>query len=136
MSDDDPGAQRGHRDTRTAQQLFYPAPAAQVRRQVIGIVSKSPEIDDALQSSRSGGLRERPCRISVLALEVGGVQRVHQVVRRLTSRESLLQCLWIVDVAIDGCTAALIGLWASRHGLYLMASFNQSRAQPPPDEAR
>jgi hypothetical protein len=63
MSDDDAGTQRGHRHSRTAQQLFHLAAAAQVRGQVIVILSKTPEIDDALQPSRGGGLRERGPRI-------------------------------------------------------------------------
>lgn len=95
-----------------------------------------PEIDDALQPSRGGGLRERPCCICVLALEVRRVQRVHQVVRGLTTGQSLLQRRWIVYVAIYGCTCALIGLRVSCHRLHAMASFDQSWAQPPPDEAR
>ncbi len=80
MADDDPGPQHRHRHPALAQQPLDLAAAAQVRREVVGVVPEAAEVDDAAHPGVGGRPAEAAGGLGVLVLEVGGVQAVHEVV--------------------------------------------------------
>ena len=84
MPDHDGGAQHGDRDPAVGQEMLDLPPRSQVRRQVPVVDAQAAQVDDALETGVGGGVPERAGRIGVAVLEVGGLQRVHEVVGRVT----------------------------------------------------
>ena len=70
MPDDDAGAQHGDRHAGLAEQPLDLAPAAQVRRQVVGVAAQPAEVDDLLHPGVGRGLAEGAGRLGVEPLEV------------------------------------------------------------------
>ena len=107
VPDHDPGAQRGDRHPAPAEQPLHLAPAAQVRGQVVAVVTEPAEVDDPLEPGVGRGGGERAGGRGVPLLEVLIAERVHQVVGGRAAAQRLGHRVRIVHVALHRLAGAV-----------------------------
>jgi hypothetical protein len=90
-----------------------------------GLIAQAAEIDDPLHPCVLRRTCEGRGRIGVLALEVGGIERVHEVVGGVAVGERTGQARRVVDVAHHRCTCSVVGVRVAGHRLDVMAGLDE-----------
>ena len=118
-----------------AEQALDLATRTQVGRHVAALLAETAHVDDLPHALLRRSRREGPRRLGVLALEVGVVEGVHEVVGDLHAGQRLDQRVGVVHVPGDRFAWSVVRLGVAGHRADLVALLDEGGHEAASDEA-